>query len=205
MKAAGAYEPGAKFYLELDELGFSGVAKVSAVELVQIPPGDGRLITTTMTHLNDDVYDVRFVEDGSPLRGTGAHPLHSLDRDEWVQVGDLRVGERLQTAEGAVSVEALEKVRGVHRVYNLEVEGDHEYLVGEAGVRAHNACPVPSVRINVIGDAAETAVGQRVRTLQSGGRTLSKRSLNSLGLTKEQGKRAIEGMKKDVGLRSGYG
>ena len=142
VKAAGADEPGAEFYLALAELGFSGVAKVSAVEIVQIPPGDGRLITTTMTHLNDDVYEVRFVEDGSPLRGTGAHPLYSLDRDDWVQVRDLRVGERLQTAEGAVSVEALEKVRGVHRVYNLEVEGDHEYLVGEAGVRAHNACPI---------------------------------------------------------------
>ena len=43
----------------------------------------------------------------------------------WVH--DLRIGERLQTAEGAVSVEALEKVRGLHRVYNLEV-------------RAHNNC-----------------------------------------------------------------
>ena len=55
-----------------------------------------------------------------------------------MSVRDLQVGERLQTAEGAVTVEALEKVRGEHRVYNLEVEGDHEYLVGEAGVRAHN-------------------------------------------------------------------
>ena len=45
------------------------------------------------------------------------------------RVRGLQVGERLQTAEGAVSVEALEKVRGLHRVYNLEVEGDHEYLV----------------------------------------------------------------------------
>ena len=76
----------------------------------------------------------------APLRGTGSHPLYSLDRADWVRVRDLQIGERLQTAEGAVSVEALEKVRGLHRVYNLEVEGDHEYLVGEAGVRAHNTC-----------------------------------------------------------------
>ena len=84
--------------------------------------------------LNNDVYEVGFVG-GAVLRGTGGHPLWSLDRDDWVSVRDLQVGERLQTAEGAVSVEALEKVRGLHRVYNLE---DHEYLVGEAGVRAHN-------------------------------------------------------------------
>jgi uncharacterized protein YhaN len=55
-----------------------------------------------------------------------------------VRIENLQVGERLQTAEGAVTVEALEKVRGEHRVYNLTVEGDHEYLVGEAGIRAHN-------------------------------------------------------------------
>ena len=90
--------------------------------------------------LNNDVYEVSFGDGVAPLRGTGSHPLYSLDRDDWVRVRDLQIGERLQTAEGAVSVEALEKVRGLHRVYNLEVEGDHEYLVGEAGVRAHNTC-----------------------------------------------------------------
>ena len=83
----------------------------------------------TVNHLSNDVY-----EDGvAPLRGTGLHPLYSLDRDDWVRVRDLQIGERLQTAEGAVRVEALEKVRGLHRVFNLEVEGAHEYLVGEAG------------------------------------------------------------------------
>lgn len=89
---------------------------------------------------NNDLYEVSFVEGGTPLRGTGGHPLYSLDRDSWVSVRDLQVGERLQTAEGAVTIEALEKVRGLHRVYNLEVEGDHDYLVGEAGARTHNTC-----------------------------------------------------------------
>ena len=61
-----------------------------------------------------------------------------------MRVRDLQVGERLQTAEGAVGVEALEKVRGEYRVFNLEVERAHEYLVGEAGVRAHNTSPCGS-------------------------------------------------------------
>ena len=76
--------------------------------------------------LNNDVYEVSFVEGGGPLRSTGGHPLYSLDRDDWVRVRDLQVGERLQTADGAVTIEALEKVRSLHRVYNLELEGDHE-------------------------------------------------------------------------------
>ena len=98
-----------------------------------------RVISETgLNPLNNDVYEVGFGDGVAPLRGTGAHPLYSLDRDDWVRVRDLQIGERLQTAEGAVSVEALEKVRGTFRVYNLEVEGDHEFLVGDAQVRAHN-------------------------------------------------------------------
>ena len=125
--------------LRLSEMGVVGDARVVSVsEFHGTGRGEGREVTATIRRSNNDVYELSFVEGGEPLRGTGGHPLYSLDRDTWVSVRDLRVGERLQTAEGAVTVEALEKVRGEHRVYNLEVEGDHEYLVGEAGVRAHN-------------------------------------------------------------------
>ncbi len=74
------------------------------------------------------------------LRPTGAHPLYSLDRDAWVPVRDLLVSERLQTADGAVRIAALERIGGEHRVYNIEVEAEHEYLVSKYGIRAHNTC-----------------------------------------------------------------
>jgi len=38
-----------------------------------------------------------------------------------------------------------------------------------------------------------------VKTLQKGGHTLNKRTLKGLGLSKQQGKQAIEGLKKDIG------
>ncbi|MEM1025990.1 MAG: Hint domain-containing protein [Myxococcota bacterium] len=115
---------------------------VSEQSVASLPQSSeqGRRVVSTIRSLSNDVYEVLFVKGEEALRGTGAHPLYSLDRDDWVRIRDLLVGERLQTADGAVTVEALEKVRGVHRVYNLEVEGDHEYLVGEWGVRAHNNC-----------------------------------------------------------------
>ena len=69
-----------------------------------------------------------------------ARPVGGLEKT-WSAVRDLRGGEQLQTAEGAVTVEALERVRGRHQVYNLQVEGDHEFLVGEGAVRAHNCGP----------------------------------------------------------------
>ena len=139
LEAHGVSGPGADVYLELKEFGFRDWFTVSGLEdAPHIASGPGRVVLSTFTRLSNDVYEVSFGDGVAPLRGTGSHPLYSLDRDDWVRVRDLQLGERLQTAEGAVSVEALEKVRGLHRVYNLEVEGDHEYLVGDAQIRAHN-------------------------------------------------------------------
>ena len=89
--------------------------------------------------IQSDVYELSFEKGTETLRGTGVHPLYSLDRDDWVRIRDLQLGERLQTAEGAVTVEALEKVREEHRVYNLEVLEVHEYFVGGAVALVHNA------------------------------------------------------------------
>ena len=123
LEAHGVSGSGDHVYLKLKELGFEGWLRVVGIQdAPEISSGPGRVVLSTFTRLSNDVYEVGFVG-GAVLRGTGGHPLWSLDRDDWVSVRDLQVGERLQTAEGAVSVEALEKVRGLHRVYNLEVEG----------------------------------------------------------------------------------
>lgn len=131
--------PNDSVFLGLEEMGVSGWGIVKEIRTgLQVRDGRGRVVLTTISSLSNDVYELSFVEGEARLRGTGSHPLYSLDRDAWVRVRDLQVGERLQTEEGAVTIAALEKIRGVHRVYNLEVEGDHEYLVGQARVRAHN-------------------------------------------------------------------
>jgi RHS repeat-associated protein len=135
----GLFASGDEVFVDLPELDIKGWATLEDTWAhAQRDSEPGRLVLTTINRLSNDVYEVSFGEGGEPLRGTGSHPLYSLDANDWVRIENLQVGERLQTAEGAVTVEALEKVRGVHRVYNLEVDGDHEYLVGEAGIRAHN-------------------------------------------------------------------
>ena len=134
--AAGAAK---NLYINLPELDTDGQFLVREIRRAPISNGPGRLVTASFERWNNDLYELSFLEHGRPLRGTGAHPLYSLDRGDWVRVRDLQVGERLQTAENALTIASLEKVRGVHRVYNLEVKGEHEYLVGEAAVRAHNS------------------------------------------------------------------
>ena len=119
-------------------MGIRGQASILEIRPTNVKRGLGCIVLAKVSSLSNDVYEVGFGEGVAPLRGTGLHPLYSLDRDDWVQVRDLRIGERLQTAEGGISIVSLEKVRGLHRVFNLEVEGDHEFLVGDAQIRAHN-------------------------------------------------------------------
>ena len=116
---------GAQFQTSLFEYE-EGVGLATVLEYergFKIQVGPGRLVVMTVNHLSNDVYEVGFGDGVAPLRGTGSHPLYSLDRDDWVRVRDLRIGERLQTAEGAVSVEALEKVRGLHWVLTWRLRG----------------------------------------------------------------------------------
>ena len=42
------------------------------------------------------------------------------------------------------------------------------------------------------------------KTLQTGGHTLNKSTLKALNLSKQQGKIAIEGLKKDMGLPANF-
>jgi hypothetical protein len=73
---------------------------------------------------------------------TGNHPFWSLDRLEFVQVGELAIGERLQTLSGDTKWVQHKLPRpGPEPVYNLEIHAEHVYYVGTSGVLAHNVCP----------------------------------------------------------------
>jgi hypothetical protein len=73
------------------------------------------------------------------LVGTHTHPVYSEDRCGYVGLGDLEVGERVRTAEGWATVEAMARWWGSATVHNLEVEAQHRFLAGAAGVVSHNA------------------------------------------------------------------
>jgi len=62
-----------------------------------------------------------------------------VDRAAFVNTGDLRLGERVKHFTGTSRVVNAEPLRGEHRVYNLEVHGEHVYRVGCLGLLVHNA------------------------------------------------------------------
>ena len=58
---------------------------------------------------------------------------------DWRLAGELEIGEEVLTKEGEATVICSERQVGREVVYNLEVKGLHNFLVGESGVLVHNS------------------------------------------------------------------
>ncbi|HJL44359.1 MAG TPA: RHS repeat-associated core domain-containing protein, partial [Polyangiaceae bacterium LLY-WYZ-15_(1-7)] len=157
----GVRGAGDRLWMELEELAVSGWADVEAFEAPEVEEGPGRAVLATVEHASRDLYELSFANQRS-VRATGLHPLYSLTRNDWVQVANLADGEVLQTREGHVVLENVRPLEGTYTVYNLEVEGDHEYLVTDLAIRAHNQCRwTPPSRWR--GPSAKTGTFENVR------------------------------------------
>jgi VCBS repeat-containing protein len=130
--------------LDLEELGLPDVlGTVTAIEpCPSIQPGPGRVIRTTVNHLNADVHELTIRDDRGTketIRTTGGHKFYSVARAAWVSAAELRPHERLDGLQGPVYVVSVARRPGVHRVYNMTVEGEHVYHVSSLGVLTHNS------------------------------------------------------------------
>jgi hypothetical protein len=114
------------------------------VEVVSIAPcpkierGGGQLVTGTFSHMAEDVLDVKLVGFDQPLGVTSQHRIYELEGEAFLEAAKLLVGQRLRTKTGEVVIESIEKRAGTFRVRNIEVEYEHVYYAGEAGILVHN-------------------------------------------------------------------
>jgi len=117
-------------------------AKVLAIKSCpRIAPGPGRIVLTTVNHLNANLHELT-IRDApgrrETIRTTGGHKFYCLTRGAWVAAAKLRPDERLDGLEGSLDVVSLGRLSGVHRVYNLTVQGEHMYRVSSLASLAHN-------------------------------------------------------------------
>ena len=144
--AENQVEVGASVPLPLDlvEMGLPATlrAKVLAIDRCRkIPDGPGRVVLTTVNHLNNDVWELKVVdEDGhtTTIQPTGFHKFYSEDRGEWVSACLLEPDEEIRALGRPVTVLTSRHLPGIHRVYNLTVERDHVYYVSDFGALVHN-------------------------------------------------------------------
>ncbi|MEZ6127737.1 MAG: polymorphic toxin-type HINT domain-containing protein [Planctomycetaceae bacterium] len=109
-----------------------------------LPPDESHTFADThksTPHLNTENCRLKTLGEAEPIGTTSNHPFWSVDRQEYVQAGQLRVGERLQTLHGdtKIVVSNLPRPGPKTNVYNLEVHAEHTYFVGQDGVLVHNS------------------------------------------------------------------
>jgi len=136
---------GQQIQLDLPELGAQGPATVTAIDpcpSLDKPQAGCRLVTGTFRHSAANVVDLQVGRESEPFGCTDNHPFWSVDREQFVEAGQLQIGENLQTADGTITqVTRITPRRGPPvEVYNFEVDAEHVYHVGTSGVLVHNAC-----------------------------------------------------------------
>lgn len=137
---------GRKIYLTLPELGAVGFATI--VDVLPCPEiesnnegGPRRTVTGTFCHDASDIIDLDIAGEESSVGVTSEHPFWSVDRNAYIPAGDLREGELLLCADGTTTQlrASNRRVATEVQVFNLEVDVDHVYYIGDTGVLVHNA------------------------------------------------------------------
>ena len=135
--------------LAMPELGVIGPAKVLGIgPCPKIVIGPGRVVSGTFSHDSDQVLDLRIEGSAEVVGITAGHRVYSKDRQKFVAASGLMPGEALLPTAGSSSVSEITPRTGVHRVYNLEVQGEHAYRVASLGLLVHNDCPVYNAKAN---------------------------------------------------------
>jgi hypothetical protein len=131
--------------LDLQEMGLPNLP-AQVMSITACPPiasGPGRVVLATVTHLNDDVFHLTLTNargQSEVIGVTAYHLIYTEDRG-WVEASQLRMGEAIQGANGDLTVTGLVQDPGVFQVYNMDVEADHVYYVGNLPALVHNNCP----------------------------------------------------------------
>lgn len=139
--------------MDLPEMGATGTAVVTDIRSCPaVRPGDGQPVTATFSHPPANaVLDVLFEGESEPIGVTDNHLFWSVDRQQFLAIGKMKLGEHVQTFHGDTKrIEQKLARPGPQAVYNLEVYGEHVYFVGEQGLLAHNSyslnAPNPAAR-----------------------------------------------------------
>ncbi len=133
-------QAGATVELDLPELGAAGPAEVLAVDpCPPIAEGTGQVVTGTFAHRSShQLLNITVTGEDKPIGVTDNHPFWSEDRQEFVEAGELKVGETLRTLNGITTITSITNRGPPEPVYNLEVHREHVYRVATSGVLVHN-------------------------------------------------------------------
>ncbi len=131
--------PGDELNLDLPRLGLSGPVQVTAIAACPtIPPGPGRIVLSVFRHSRGSTGALYLVGHTEPIRVTPLHPIWSPSHEAWIPAGKLTPAHDVSLWKSTCRVERYELDAREEPVYNVEVDGDHCYRVGQRGLLVHN-------------------------------------------------------------------
>lgn len=144
---------GDKAHFYMPEIGINGKATLLCIRPTIINTTNSvlnengmvdRPVITTFKRNAPIVFDCHF-SDGAVISTTPEHPFFSVDRNAYIAVGELQLGEQVMTAGEKVVkfIAGKQRAKG-EPVYNFEVWREHNYYVSskESGefMLVHNSC-----------------------------------------------------------------
>lgn len=104
---------------------------------------------------------VRFTVGGQTIRSTENHSFYEPDLKQWIRAQDLTVGQKLLSIHGDfLPIEANMNQEGKFQVFNLEVQGTHNYFACD--VLVHNCNVVAGVAANGAAEVLEGIAGMSI-------------------------------------------
>lgn len=152
---------GRTIHISVPECGIHGDATIVEVSAAPIPAGSrGSLVTATFRHHSASVISITLKHDTSPIVTTPVHRFWSPDRQAFIRAEHLRAGDTLQSSVGSREVIAsVRRLSETAAVFNLEVERDHVYHVGDSGLLVHNGTLTPIQFLEQVGFSNVKSIG----------------------------------------------
>lgn len=107
--------------------------------------GNKPVISTFIKHSND-VWEYTFKDKKNggteKIEATSNHPFYSIDRHDYIPIGQVKKGEHLKSNNDKeiVLTSKVKHNNGIETVYNFEVYQTHNYAVGNFALTVHNRC-----------------------------------------------------------------
>lgn len=212
---------GSAFQIDLPELGAQGSAMVVDMQpCPEIPSGPGHVVLSTFAHpASHEILDLTIGDDQDTetIGVTETHPFWSIESDAFIPAGQLVPGSQVLTRQGQAKtvISVLPRPGPPQQVYNLEVNGEHVYYVGQQELLVHNQYPIKEFDVRPLGQFStpitkgdgltghELLQSAWLRIHKSADRTSALGRRNpAIALTESQHHKYITALQSEAGLHS---
>lgn len=139
-EAVQCFVAGTKVYTEDGYLNIEDIKVGDKVYALDLETNEQELKTVKRTIINEtsELYHLKIGD--KTISTTPRHEFYIVDKG-WVRAFNLEVGDQVITEEGTKTISEIEfeNLKTPVKVYNLEVEGLHNYLITEYSILVHNA------------------------------------------------------------------